>query len=418
MTYQLAPLIALVRVERIWDADGAGDVDEGIDGGGKGNGLAAQLGAARLAQDDEAQRSDGQVVEEVVDDHQRTLRPRKARIGGIRGRDVEQSDEQHNQGADDKPPVVDGPAPGQGHEWPRQERADEAKSEKADAEIEGRRRGQACELEEVHGVTDDEKVANQRLDGVDHGGDEGATQVCTPEALGEADIRVGLVDLELRGQLDICQDGFAVDRGGGKPLQGAFSFGSLASSDEPPGALWAEWQGDEDDNGKDPLAGEWNVVAPPILAGLCAREDARGDELSNDEAQVDKGRADTSQLDGRDFADVGRGDDGIGAENDAIDQFGNEDLRPVLSGELDGDGDAADDAADGKRPAASEALEGVADGEAADDLPDGDAEVEGALPGCGDEVASVVGLAKVLLKLRNGDFWTWGQCGERGAVEA
>ena len=72
---QFAPEVGLVRVDHVGDGDGHDDTEKGLDGGGEGDGLAADAGGGDLAQDDEADGADGQVVHEIPHQQQARLRP-------------------------------------------------------------------------------------------------------------------------------------------------------------------------------------------------------------------------------------------------------------------------------------------------------------------------------------------------------
>lgn len=100
---------------------------------------------------------------------------------------------------------------------------------------------------------------------------------------------------------------------------------------------------------------------------------------------------------------IGRRNDGVGAENHAVDKFSDEDLSFVLGGELNGYCNHGDTAADRQRPFPTDSFERDPDPERAYYLPHRHAEIEGGLPFGGHEVGAIVCLTKVFLESGNGD---------------
>ena len=178
---QLPAQISLVRVNRIRDAHAACHVHGLVDADRDGGRLGTESSGGDLGEDDEAERADGQVVEEVVDQHHGALRPDHAR--GARD-DVEDADQEDEDGEEHEAVVEDlAPAPA-GYQQPREDGAHPSDCQHADAEVERVVGVEPGELEEVHAVPRDQVVAGEGLDGVDDCGDGGSAKVAALETVG------------------------------------------------------------------------------------------------------------------------------------------------------------------------------------------------------------------------------------------
>lgn len=133
---QLAPKVALVRIDHVGDGDRHDDARGGLDSGGERDGLAPDPGSGALAQDHETDRSDGEVVEEVPDQHQRGLGPDDTLVVRVAGDTVQDPDEQLQECQQGQAVVVDGASSQVHQQQPGEQGTHESHRQEADAHVE------------------------------------------------------------------------------------------------------------------------------------------------------------------------------------------------------------------------------------------------------------------------------------------
>ncbi len=239
-------------------------------------------------------------------------------------------------------------------------------------------------------------------------GDFGAPEVDAAEAveIGGAGFDPFLegIGIDNHGDCFVGVEAAGVCVGDGKTSQGPDGVFVAVLADQPPGALGGEPDANEDGDWPGPLDGKGDAVGPFVCAGLEALEDARGDELAEDPAEVDIGGQVCADGDGADLGGVGDSEGLVHAQRNPHEQLASDEGADVGCEEEDEDEAHGGRETGHQGAAVSKALRDDAVDEEADDLAAGHGVGHGCLP-FGVEAVLAVGhdMAILLVERRVGE---------------
>jgi hypothetical protein len=325
------------RVQHARSNDIGHDSDNVVCVSGEDDGLGSETGGGQLGDEGVADRSDGRIVGEGVDEKERSDGPLSSDVVTASEGDTANGQEEDAHG---KLTIeVEGPATEPAHEEPGKDSTDSTNGVLAERHGETVLDSHAGLLIEVGRITHKGSTAES----LDHPGDTDNLSSTKTNALEEIQVRstrlsflFHLVGVNHHGDGLIGSE-VDIAVADGETLERSLGLFDAAATDEPPGRFGSKVDSDDERNRPHPLQSKGNLVPELIIAGDHGTENTRGDELAENPAEVDVGSEISAEVGRADLRGVGGGEGLEDTPGNTDKDLSNEKLNQRLGEEDDED---------------------------------------------------------------------------------